>query len=385
MPSDLFASFFLGGFECSSHRRRDGRRLDLLRSTGHDRYAAADYAALHAHGIRAARDGLRWHLVETTPGRYDWSSALPMAKAARAAGVQVIWDLCHYGWPDDIDIWSGAFPDRFARFAGEAVRLLGEVAEAPLLVCPINEISFWAWAGGEIGAFAPGATDRAGELKRQLARAWIAAADAIKTALPATLFVSAEPAIHVDPGGRPDAAWHQAAEWKRLSQFEAIDLVTGRASPELGGNEAWLDVVGINFYPHNQWYYEGSTIPMGHHSYRPFSELIGEWQDRYARPLFIAETGAEGSGRASWLHYVCGEVRQAIAAGRRVEGLCIYPVVEYAGWDNDRHCETGLLSAPDEHGRRSVHKPLARELAAQAALFSGLRPSRARTLAARAA
>lgn len=30
----LFDSFFIGGFECASDRRRDGVRLDLLGSTG---------------------------------------------------------------------------------------------------------------------------------------------------------------------------------------------------------------------------------------------------------------------------------------------------------------------------------------------------------------
>jgi hypothetical protein len=49
--SDLFQSFFLGGFECSSHRRRDGRRLDLLASTHHDMNAESDYRALTHHGI----------------------------------------------------------------------------------------------------------------------------------------------------------------------------------------------------------------------------------------------------------------------------------------------------------------------------------------------
>ena len=44
--SQLFRSWFLGGFECSTHRRSDGRRLDLLYSTGHDAHPAADYAAL---------------------------------------------------------------------------------------------------------------------------------------------------------------------------------------------------------------------------------------------------------------------------------------------------------------------------------------------------
>src|SRR5690349_12131057 len=100
----LFRSFFLGGFECSTHRRGDGRRLDLLSATGHDRHAADDYRMLGHHGIAAVRDGLRWHLIEVAPGHYDWSSVLPMLRAARQNGTQVIWDLCHYGWPDDLDI-----------------------------------------------------------------------------------------------------------------------------------------------------------------------------------------------------------------------------------------------------------------------------------------
>ena len=39
-----------------------------------------------------------------------------MLEAARDEGVQVIWDLCHYGWPDDLDIFSPQFVERFARF-----------------------------------------------------------------------------------------------------------------------------------------------------------------------------------------------------------------------------------------------------------------------------
>ena len=51
----LFRSFFLGGFECSAHRRADGRRHDLLAATRHDALAEQDYRQLVGHGIRAAR------------------------------------------------------------------------------------------------------------------------------------------------------------------------------------------------------------------------------------------------------------------------------------------------------------------------------------------
>lgn len=40
-----------------------------------------------------------------------------MLRASQEAGLQVVWDLCHYGWPDHIDIWSPDFVDRSARFA----------------------------------------------------------------------------------------------------------------------------------------------------------------------------------------------------------------------------------------------------------------------------
>ena len=67
-------------------------------------------------GLRTVRDGLRWHLIETAPGQLRLVE-LPADAAGRArqAGVQVIWDLCHYGWPPDITFWEPEFVDRFAR------------------------------------------------------------------------------------------------------------------------------------------------------------------------------------------------------------------------------------------------------------------------------
>src|SRR5918912_481414 len=147
----LFASYFLGGFECATHRRSKGGRLDLVAATGHDRAAAQDYRSLGQHGIHTVRDGVRWHLIETVPGCYDWASFLPMLHASRAAGVQVIWDLCHYGWPDDLDIWSPAFIERFARFARVVAQAVMSDTDAVPFYCPVTEIAFWARAGGDAG------------------------------------------------------------------------------------------------------------------------------------------------------------------------------------------------------------------------------------------
>ena len=94
----LFPSFFVGGFECSTHVLRNGKRLDLIAGTQHDRFVAQDYERLKSVGMRTAREGFRWHLIESERGVYDFSSAIPMLRAARESGIKVIWDLLHFGW-----------------------------------------------------------------------------------------------------------------------------------------------------------------------------------------------------------------------------------------------------------------------------------------------
>src|ERR1051325_1130907 len=111
-----FRSFFMGGFECSTHRLRSGRRLDLIATTGHDRFAKLDYQRLHRLDLRVDREGVRWHLVEQTPGRYDFSTIEPIVHAARATGTQVIWDLCHFGWPDHLDLFKADYVLSLARY-----------------------------------------------------------------------------------------------------------------------------------------------------------------------------------------------------------------------------------------------------------------------------
>ncbi|MFD1704908.1 beta-glucosidase [Methylopila henanensis] len=354
-------SFFIGGFECAAHRRADGVRLDLIASTRHDVFAAADYARLRRHGVRVARDGARWHLIERAPGFYDWSSLLPMARSAREAGVQVIWDLCHYGFPDRLDIWSAQFPERFARFAKAAAQVMRDESDEVPYYCPINEMSYWAWAGGDMRLFNPMARGRGAELKRQLVRATIAAIDAVRSVDPRARFIVAEPAIHVAPNGWSDEAAADAEEY-RLSQFEAHDLLTGRREPELGGSPDKLDIVGVNFYPDNQWVLGGGTIPLGHHDYRPFRHMLRETAERYGRPVIVSEAGAESTARSIWLHYVADEVAAARDAGAAVEGVCLYPILDYPGWDNERLCEVGLFGPANDDGDRTTYQPLADEL-----------------------
>ncbi len=366
-----FRSFFMGGFECSTHRLRSGRRLDVIAATAHDRFAIEDYRRLRGLGMDTIRDGLRWHLIERTAGVYEFGSVLPMLEAARDADVEVIWDVLHYGWPDDLDIFDEAFVARFARLAAAFVDVASRVSDRPPWIVPVNEISFFAWAGGDAGIFNPFAVRRGDELKRQLVRAAIAAIQGMLRVNPEIRIVHTEPVINVVAHpDRPGEAG--AAEAHRQAQYAALDMIAGRTHPELGGREEYLGVIGVNYYVHNQWIYpggHGSMIEPSHPRYRPLWQMLQEVHERYGRPLFIAETGIEDQARPAWLRYVGYELRRAIREGVPVEGLCLYPIVNHPGWDDDRHCHNGLWDYPDGTGHRDIYEPLARELRSEQQLF----------------
>lgn len=360
-----FRSFFLGGFECSCHVLPSGKRLDVIASTAHDVYAREDYERLRNVGINTARDGIRWHLIEKRPYYYDWSSVLPMIRAAQDTGTQVIWDLCHYGWPEDLDVFQPEFVRRFGAFARAFANLLvNETDDTPYL-SPINEISFLSWGAGDHGFLNPFATGRGTELKCQLARATIAAIDAIRDVAPDTRFAQIDPLIHVVTEPWMTDTQKKAAEDYTRVQFQANDILAGKQWPQIGGDPKYLDIIGANYYVHNQWVIDGNFIERTDYRYRPLNELLNDLYTRYQRPLFIAETGIEDDRRPEWLAYVTGEVITALEAGIPVEGICLYPIVNHPGWLDDRHCHNGMWDYCNDCGHREVYNPLAEELQRQ--------------------
>jgi len=372
MEREIFQSFLMGGFECSTHRIKKGKRLDMIAATRHDEFARADYERMMAMNMRVARDGLRWHLIEREPFRYDFSSLENQIRAARETGIQVIWDIFHYGYPDHLDIFSPEFPARFAAFSKAAAQFLQSEPKGHLCFCPVNEISFFSWAAGEAGHFYPFAKKRGSELKRQLVRMNIAAMDAIRSVCPDARFITTEPAIHVIGSAR-NPAQQRAAESYRLSQFQALDMLCGRIEPELGGGEKYLDIIGLNYYFHNQWRYpKRQKIPPGHKDYRSFHQILGEFYQRYQRPLIIAETGIEDEMRPEWFRFVCEEVRIAASKGVPIEGMCLYPIVNHPGWVDERHCHNGLWDYLDEKNEREAYPPLLREIEAQQKIFASV-------------
>ena len=368
----LFESFFMGGFECSTHHLKSGKRLDEIAATQHDHFALEDYLRLHKQGMLTARDGLRWHLIEPLPGQYDFTSLLTMMRAAQSARTQIIWDLCHYGWPDWLDIYSPNFIDAFARLAGEFARLWKNETDAVLFTAPINEISFFSWAAGQSGYLNPFSKRQGNKMKTQLVRAAIAGIEALWAIDSRTRVAQIDPMIHVLPANPKRRKDVEAANAYRESQFEAWDMLAGRKDPELGGQEKYLDIIGGNYYVHNQWILGGSFIEQSNPRYRPLREILAEVYERYRRPLFIAETGIEDELRPAWFRYVCDEARAALLNGVELEGVCLYPVVNHPGWDDDRHCHNGLWDYADANGEREIYQPLAVELQKQTEVFESV-------------
>ena len=212
--------------------------------------------------------------------------------------------------------------------------------------CVMNEISFWSWGGGDCGVLYPNTTERGHELKRQLVRAAIAGIEAARSVDPRARFIQAEPLINI-VGDVYQPEDHAPAEAYRLAQFQTFDMLSGRLEPELGGAPEYLDVVGINYYWDNQWIHNRITIGLGHRQFVPLHQLLAEVYERYRRPMLIAETGAEGDNGPGWLSYIGGEVRRALRRGLPVEGICLYPVMDYPGWRDLRHCPCGLIRLDD--------------------------------------
>jgi hypothetical protein len=110
----VFQSFFMGGYECADHINRSGERINLLQDTQHDIRAEQDFKDLSAIGITTVREGICWSAVETSPYVFDFSEVKNRMEAAERQGIQVIWDLIHFGYPDGLYPTHPLFCNRFA-------------------------------------------------------------------------------------------------------------------------------------------------------------------------------------------------------------------------------------------------------------------------------
>ena len=353
----MFNSFFLGGFECTTGYNREGDWIDLIEDTRHVQYADDDYRCLKEVGIHAARDAIRWPMVDLGKGKYDFSSVEPLVRAVREHGADVVWDLFHYGYPDDLNPLSEAFIDRFADYCEACARYLRARLDGTLWFTPVNEPSFLSWAAGHAGLFAPYLKGKGWELKVALARAAIRGIDAIRSAVPDARFLHPDPMCRVAaPDDRPETL-AAVCEFNEVKVFESWDLIAGRIMPELGGSRSHLDVVGINYYWNCQWEHdrEGEWLDEDDPRRAPLGDLVRAVWERYGGDLVISETSHWGEHRSRWMEEMTNEVESLLKDGVPLRGVCLYPVIGMLDWHEPRRwMPMGVWDIDPENGMRRV-------------------------------
>ena len=364
----IFPTFFLSGFECSSFLwGEEKRRRDLNAELQHYEHADEDYALLAPLGIAVAREGIPWPLVDKGDGEYDFSPIDPFLTAQRRHNILPIWDLCHYGYPDDLDPYSESFVTRFAAYAKAAARYVSKRAHhGPLLITPVNEPTFWGYMGGEWGWCAPFGRTR--EERRRftcmLARADIAACKAIRSEFPDARFVHIDPLIWVvAPRDRPD--WAEAAHREAYDDaYLAWDIISGLKHPEYGGSLELIDILGLNNYSFGQMEYAGGgkpNVPLkpGDDRIRPVGDLIWESWDKYKRPCIVAETSGISGGRPDWLNDMVCECLAAVSRGVELHGICLFPAVDMTDWHNGKWLHMGIADVEQLPNGSLMRSPFA--------------------------
>jgi len=359
MNDTLFASFLMGGYECADHINRSGDRVNLLFETEHDTRILEDYSLLAETGIKTVREGVCWSNVEPHPFVYNFTGLKRRILAADRAGIQQLWDICHFGFPDDLSPAHPKFHIRFAALCTAFARFHKEHTNRTLIVTPINEISFLSWHGGDKRGTVPFAINSGADVKYYLCKAAIEGIKALKSVDPACRILLVEPLIKIHEAEGElhpeDVIRHNE------SQFEAMDIIGGLLFPELGGHPSYLDILGVNYYYNNQWEHNGINYwwPKYLPLQTPFSKLLIEFYDRYKRPMIISETGHFGEGRAEWLEFIIPECLQAINAGVDLQGVCLYPLIGRLDWDNSEHYHnSGLWDIDNPFKQRIVYEPM---------------------------
>ncbi|HET7203142.1 MAG TPA: hypothetical protein VFI92_07205 [Steroidobacteraceae bacterium] len=329
----MFRSFYLAGFECATGYNMHGEWIDQIAATEHDLHVDADYRRLADVGIRAVREAIRWPLVDRGD-RHDFASVEPFVQAALDHGFDVIWDLFHYGYPDGLDPFSEHFADRFAAYCRAAARFIVQRMPGQCYFTPINEPSFFAWAGGDVARFAPHARGRAAELKVSLARAAIRGIDAIRDVCADARIVNVDPICRVVVDGDDPVQVEHAQRFNELYVFEFWDIVSGRRLPELGGSPTHLDIVGLNYYWTNQWALGREGVPLADDDPRrvPLANLVRTTWRRYGCEIIISETSALGDARAPWLHELSQMAEHLLGEGVPLGGICLYPILGMPEW-----------------------------------------------------
>ncbi|GAB4021159.1 amine oxidase [Spirosoma koreense] len=343
LTTNPFRSFWWAGFECADQLNCFGNRIDLLSTTGHLDLLEADYQRLDPFRIQTVREGIRWSQVEKRAYQYDWSPVERMLAIGQRQGIQQVWDLCHFGYPDDLTPLHPMFARRFAALCRAFVQFYRDrYPDEELVVTPINEVSFISWLGGDARGTVPYCTKQGWEVKLGLMRAYIEGVAAMREIDPGVRILTTEPLVQmVPPWPATDQEIIDAAIADE-NQFQSVDILSGVIAPELGGSPDYLDILGFNYYYNNQWInkttqFLGWNDRVPDPRWVPLRQLLMKAAHRYGKPIALTETSHPGIDRPVWIEMIGRECAAVIEAGAPLWGVCLYPIIDRPDWDNLHH------------------------------------------------
>lgn len=360
----VFNSFWMAGYECSDQLNAFGNRVDLLKETGHLQRITEDYTALRSLNISTVREGIRWSVVEQSPYNYNFEEVLLRINAAKEAGIQILWDVCHFGFPDDLTPLHPMFARRFSHLCRAFILFCRDLLpDEPIIVTPINEVSFLSWLGGDVRGTSPYCTGFGWEVKYAYMKAYIEGIAAMKEADDNFLVLSTEPLVNIFVNHEELTDPHTFCP-SNEHQFQVLDILTGRICPELGGREEYLDIVGLNYYHNNQWFFPSNDYMCwksrdAARGWRSLHNLTIEVYNRYKRPIVISETSHFGEERPLWMDYIGQEIYNILDDGLPLAGVCIYPILDRPDWDfPERWHHSGVWDIYDTNSlERVLHGP----------------------------
>ena len=324
----------------------------MAETTGHIARWRQDLELLLACGVTRLRYPVRWHRIQADRRSFDWRATDEVLGWMRDAGMRPIVDLCHHtSYPRWL---RRGFSDRkfgaaYLRYVEAFATRYPWVQEYTLFNEPFTTFLFC----GEMGVWPPHLHGLKGflTLARNVLPALTEADRAYRALVPGARH------FYVETCERASAAVPEAtgtAAFANDRRFFVLDLFLGRTidpdrpyvaqvlaaggEPLLDLQPGSIDVLGLDYYAHNQWRYldghgRGLTASPEPGS---LADLMMEYWDRYRIPCAIGETNIRGFApdRASWLKYTVEQCEIAAARGVPVDGYCWFPFVDSCDWDS---------------------------------------------------
>lgn len=338
---------FIGAFESAYMPAHD---VDVTETTRHDARWREDLELLAACGVRRLRYPIRWHRIERTAGSFDWRSTDEVFGYLFDNGFTPIVDVCHHtSYPR----WVGNFADprfgpAYLGFVEAFARRYPEIREYTLFNEPFTTFLLC----GQEGIWPPyhRGLDGMLQIAGNVFPAVTEASRMLQDLLPGSRHVYVEACEAHTAAGRRGEAMAALANDRR---FFFTDLFLGRPLDPgrpfvaqvlrsggqglLGMKPGHVDVLGLDYYAHNQWHWSGpnegtrtSPTPV------PLAKVIISYAERYGLPCMMGETNIRGDSadRVSWLKYTLEQCEEARDAGVVMDGYCWFPFIDSCDWDS---------------------------------------------------